>query len=78
MNLPPGGGGPSEVYVRDLAAGTTREVSVSSSGTQSNNDTYAAAITSDGRYAAFASGADNLVTGDTNQQSDVFLRGPLH
>lgn len=31
-------------------------------------------LTADGRYAVFASGATNLVPGDSNQSYDVFLR----
>jgi Tol biopolymer transport system component len=78
MNLAPGVSGPSEIYIRDLVAGTTRVVSVSNTGANGDVDSYAPAITSDGRYAAFADTAGNLVTGDSNQQSDVFLRGPLY
>ena len=78
MNLPPGVSGPTEIYLRDLAAGTTRVVSVSNTGAQGDVDSYAPAISSDGGSVAYASTSDNLVTGDTNQQSDVFIRGPLH
>jgi len=31
-------------------------------------------ISADGRYVAFYSFASNLVTGDTNQTADVFVR----
>jgi hypothetical protein len=37
-----------------------------------------AALSSDGRWAAFTSSASNLVAGDTNGVRDVFARGPLH
>ncbi len=65
------------VYVRDRVAGTTELVSQSSDGTPAdNNDISGAnpAISSDGRYVAFQSDADNLVPGDTNRVTDVFVR----
>ncbi|HET9416970.1 MAG TPA: calcium-binding protein, partial [Candidatus Limnocylindria bacterium] len=62
-------------YVRDLVAGTTEIVSVSSSGGIANgNGADWPAITPDGRYVAFTSYASNLVPNDTNSQPDVFLR----
>ncbi len=63
-----------DVFVRDLVANTTKRVSVSTSGTAANGDSTAAAISADGRYAAFASVATNLVAGDTNAVRDIFLR----
>jgi archaellum component FlaF (FlaF/FlaG flagellin family) len=65
------------VFVRDRKLGTTRRVSVSSTGAQANADISrlkAAAISSDGRYVAFSSLASNLVPDDTNTTSDVFVR----
>jgi hypothetical protein len=62
------------VYVRDRRLGTTEIVSVSSSGAQGNHDSEFASISADGRYVAFASSATNLVQGDTNGTSDVFVR----
>ena len=53
---------------------STTRVSVRSGGTQSNGDSYYAAINADGHYVAFGSAASNLVTGDTNGYSDVFVR----
>jgi Tol biopolymer transport system component len=53
---------------------TTTRVSVSSSGAQANLDSYAVAITPDGRYVAFTSIAKNLVSGDTNGTADAFVR----
>jgi Tol biopolymer transport system component len=38
-----------------------------------NDDSYAPAISGDGRYITFYSYADNLVADDLNQQADVFL-----
>ena len=52
----------------------TRRVSVGPGGAQANCDSFAPAISADGRYVAFASGASNLVAGDTNGTQDVFVR----
>jgi len=65
--------GDTDVYVRDLQAGTTELVSVSSSGEQGRWTSDYASISSDGRYVAFKSLADNLVTNDTNGW-DLFVR----
>ncbi|HEY7149294.1 MAG TPA: hypothetical protein VH420_07595, partial [Gaiellaceae bacterium] len=66
--------GARDVFVRDLQTGETTRVSVSSAGAEANGDSFAPAISSDGRYVAFASAASNLVAGDTNDANDIFLR----
>src|SRR5215510_11605429 len=70
----------TDVFVRDRQTGTTSLVSVRSNGAQANancdNDTPS--ISADGQFVAFASFASNLVPGDTNGQTDVFVRGPLN
>jgi Tol biopolymer transport system component len=62
-----------DVFVRDRVAGTTERVSMSGRKSQANGDSSNPAITADGRFVAFASFADNLVPGDTNFTSDVFV-----
>jgi len=57
-----------------LAAGTTERVSLSGTGTQADAGSYRASLSADGRYVAFESSADNLVPGDTNGTSDIFVR----
>jgi Tol biopolymer transport system component len=63
-----------DVFVRDRQAGQTTRVSVASDGTQGDDFSSYAAISADGRYVAFYSGASTLVAGDTNGAWDVFLR----
>src|SRR5262249_11283842 len=63
-----------QVYVRDIAAGTTILVSADSSGASAAGFSYAPAISADGSTVAFVSGAANLVDGDTNGADDVFVR----
>lgn len=62
------------IYVRDRQLGTTELVSVSTTGAPGNLDSYSSSISSDGRSVAFASDALNLVPGDTNNSTDVFMR----
>ena len=54
-----------DIFVHDRQTGFTERVSISSSGAQGVNDSVSPAINSDGRYVAFQSFADNLVSGDT-------------
>lgn len=76
-NLVPGDtNGVNDVFVRDRRTGTTRRVSVSSAGAQSNDYSDHPALSADGRLVAFRSGASNLVPSDTNGTWDVFIRIP--
>jgi Tol biopolymer transport system component len=75
--LPPGidTNGVQDVFVRDLDNATTVRVSVSSAGAQANAQSGYSALSSDGRFVAFTSFADNLVTGDTTHSFfDFFVR----
>jgi Tol biopolymer transport system component len=63
-----------DVYVRDLATGTTTLESVSSSGQHGGDSSFNPSISADGRFVAFESNAPNLVPHDTNRTSDIFLR----
>jgi Tol biopolymer transport system component len=63
-----------DLFLRDLQAGTTTRLSLSSAGEQPNSLAYGPAISADGRFVAFYSNASNLVAGDTNNWWDVFVR----
>ncbi len=65
--------GVPDIFVRDLVSGTTRRISVDSSGTEANDSSQGAVISANGRYVAFQSFASNLVSGDDNTNSDVFI-----
>ena len=52
---------------------TTTRVSVGPGGLQANETSWVPAISADGRWVAFESGASNLVAGDTNGARDVFV-----
>jgi Tol biopolymer transport system component len=63
-----------DVFVRDLVAGTTVRASVDSAGGEGNQASGEAALSSDGQIVVFSSSASNLVAGDGNGASDVFVR----
>jgi len=64
-----------DIFVRDRKTRKTIRVSVSSSGRQADQENLgSAAISADGRYVAFTSLATNLVAGDLNDITDVFVR----
>ena len=66
--------GRRDVFVRDLVTGTTRRVSVSTTGRQANGGNIGAGISSGGRVCMFTSAATNLVSGDHNGLRDLFVR----
>jgi len=68
-----GAGSLSDLYVRDVAGKKTTRLSRAIGGGPADGASSAAAISGDGRTIAFASSADDLVPGDTNLGSDVFL-----
>ena len=73
-NLVPGDtNGVEDIFVRDLVAGTTERVSLTSTGQQANSSTTSVSISVDGRWVAFSSFASNLVPGDDNGNFDVFV-----
>ncbi len=73
-NLVPGDtNGQSDVFVRVRASGVTERVSVASDGTQANGNSFLPDISADGRFVVFQSEATNLVAGDTNGRSDIFV-----
>ncbi|MGI5341845.1 hypothetical protein ACQEVS_32800 [Streptomyces sp. CA-181903] len=63
-----------ELYVRDLWHGTTTKAALPLPGTRTVHDAYRGSVTADGRWLLFASGADNLVPGDTDQSVNIFRR----
>jgi len=65
--------GSYDVFVHDRVSGTTTRVSVSSAGAQGDGDSSGPSLSADGRYVAYFSRATNLVGGDTNGSSDVFV-----
>ena len=63
----------TDIFVRNLSTNTTTRVSVSGAGNQGNGESYSPSISANGQKVAFASKASNLVPGDTNNGSDLFI-----
>jgi Tol biopolymer transport system component len=62
-----------DIFVRDLDTNITTRVNVSQGGTQtSGGGSSWPSLTSDGRFVAFHSDDETLVTGDSNGFGDVF------
>ncbi len=75
------GTGIARVFLHDSCSGATASclprmipISVGFSGADPNGPSSSASVTSDGRFVVFASEANNLVRGDSNGWSDIFLR----
>ncbi len=66
----------TDVFVRDRTAGTTTRVSVTL-GTPGDGGSYLQSMSSDGRYVVFESDASNLVGGDSNGATDIFVRDTM-
>lgn len=73
------------LYLRDRGAATTELISIGLGGTSPNSGSatdiaglpLSIGLSHDGRFVAFSSVATNLVAGDTNASSDVFVRDRL-
>jgi Tol biopolymer transport system component len=61
-----------DVFVRDLIAGTTTRVSVSTEGKQGTGESVRPSISANGRFIAFQSDAA-LQSDDTNKKTDVYV-----
>lgn len=66
--------GDRDVFVHDHGTGSTALVSVSTAGVPAAGRSSAASVSADGSRVAFWSAANNLIAGDTNLFSDVFVR----
>ena len=63
----------TDIFLYDRQTGETSRISVALDGTESNESSHDPTISADGRYVAFMSDADNLVAGDSNGTSDIFV-----
>lgn len=65
--------GSLDTFIHDRATGQTARVSVTSDGTEGNDESDVSSLSADGRYVAFSSKASNLVPNDTNDTWDIFV-----
>jgi Tol biopolymer transport system component len=74
-NLVPGDtNGQLDIFVKTLATGAIQRVSTDGNGRQANGASYSVAWSPDSMRIAFASRASNLVTGDSNNLPDIFIK----
>lgn len=71
--------GSRDVFLYNRLAGTTTRVSMADSSTTlaGNNSSDHPFISGNGNFIAFRSAANNLVAGDTNNATDIFVRERL-
>jgi T5SS/PEP-CTERM-associated repeat protein len=67
-------GAPPDVFVRDTATGATLLVSQTPAGLPGNASSAEGELARSGRFVAFYSAASDLVAGDTNNRTDMFVR----
>jgi Tol biopolymer transport system component len=71
--VPDDANGLADVFVHDRQTQRTERVSVALGGGDPDDNSNDPAVSADGRYVAFQSWASNLVPGDANGGSDVFV-----
>jgi uncharacterized repeat protein (TIGR01451 family) len=64
----------SQLFARELAAGSNVLVSVNTNGTAPDDYAGNFSVSSNGTKIAFATGANDLAPGDTNNTCDIFYR----
>ncbi len=64
----------ADLFIRNVNRGRTRLISVAAGGGAANSDSSPGALTVGGRHVAFPSHASDLVSGDTNDEADIFAR----
>lgn len=73
-NLVPGDtNGLNDVFLRDLKTDDMKRITVGYDGSETDGGAAWPAISKNGRFVAYRSGATNLVPGDTNGVADVFV-----
>lgn len=72
--VPNDGNGAVDVFLHDTVTRKTTRVSVAPGGKDADGGSYRPVFSPDGRYVAFSSDAKNLVPGDTNAVTDIFIR----
>jgi Tol biopolymer transport system component len=68
--------GLADLFSFDRVTGAIQRLSLGAGGAQANGESglSGSAMSADGRYVSFSSDASNLVSGDTNGVSDIFVR----
>ncbi len=67
-----------DIFLFDSQTNTVRRISLSQQSAQGNGASNNPAVSGNGRYVAFSSDANNLVIGDTNGFSDIYVANTLN
>src|SRR4051812_2585892 len=62
-----------DLFLRNLETGEIKLISRNTSGTSADGDSLEPSISEDGHFVVFESDADDLVPGDDNETTDIFL-----
>ncbi|MCB5176973.1 hypothetical protein [Microvirga lenta] len=65
--------GSVDIFRKDMVTGETIRLSAAVNGVEANRNSSEPFLSADGRKLIFSSSAINLVTGDTNETSDIFV-----
>ena len=66
--------GKQDIFLRDRQSATTERVNLSLTGGELNDDSWVPAMTPDARVITYTSEATNIVTGNTNNERQIFAR----
>lgn len=66
--------GAADIFMKDLTSGVVTRLSVAEDGTEADGSSASPRLSSNGRLLVFESSATNLIAGDTNLATDVFVR----
>ena len=72
--VPDDNNGVTDVFVFNRATGDVTRVSTAEDGTEANGSSYDPSLSANGRLVIFASNASNLVAGDEDNYTDLFVR----
>jgi len=63
----------SDIFLFERDSGVTKRISSSTGGASADGPSGTAVVSADGAYVAYSSQAANLVAGDSNLKSDIFV-----
>ncbi|MCG8649039.1 MAG: hypothetical protein MI861_04365, partial [Pirellulales bacterium] len=75
--VPNDNNGVADIFVYDLLTDDIQRISVDNAGNEGNDESLNPSVSNDGSFISFRSSADNLVPGDTNGSTDVFVYNRL-
>jgi hypothetical protein len=74
FNLPGDDNNASDIFIKNLSDGSVTLVSTNAAGAQADGNSWGAVFSPDGARIFFLSDASNLVAGDNNGSTDIFVK----